>query len=124
MQEISNAELDVLEVLWVESPLTANEVVEKLSSSKDWHEKTVKTLLNRLVKKKAIGYEAKGRRYLYHPLINRDEYTQVVSKNFVDKLFSGRLAPMVAGFAQQKSLNQEDIEQLKKLIDEWEKTND
>lgn len=124
MKEISNAEFEVLEVLWRNSPLSANDVVEALSGPKEWHEKTVKTLLNRLVKKQAVGFTKDGRRYLYHPLLEREDYTGKVSKSLVDRLFSGRLSPLVAGFANQKNLSKQDVEELKQLIAQWEKDND
>jgi len=73
MKEISGAELEVMKVLWQQSPLTANEVVELLADA-DWHEKTVKTLLNRLVAKQAIGFDKDGRAYRYYPLVAQADY--------------------------------------------------
>ena len=75
MKEISNSELLVLQQLWLRSPLTSNELVEALEQSHDMHEKTVKTLLNRLVKKNALSFEKQGRTYHYSPLIDEQEYT-------------------------------------------------
>lgn len=120
MIEISNAELSVMQVLWQRQPLTANEVVAALDNDKDWHEKTVKTLLNRLVSKGALGFDKDGRAYLYYPLIEQSHYQQQQSRSFVERLFAGRVAPLVAGFAAQKQLNDDDIAQLKQLIAAWE----
>jgi BlaI family transcriptional regulator, penicillinase repressor len=120
MIEISNAELSVMQILWLRQPLSANEVVAALDNGKDWHEKTVKTLLNRLVSKGALGYEKAGRAYLYQPLITEQEYQLEQSQTFVERLFAGRVAPLVAGFASQKKLSADDVQQLKQLIAEWE----
>ncbi len=119
MKEISGAELEVMKVLWQQSPLTANEVVELLADA-DWHEKTVKTLLNRLVAKQAIGFDKDGRAYRYYPLVAQTDYQQKESRSFIDKVFGGRLAPLVAGFAGQKQLSADDIAELKQVIAQWE----
>ena len=74
--DISNAEFEVLDVLWDDYPATSSNLVERLSERKDWHHKTVKTLLSRLVKKQIVSYEQDGRQYRYFPLIAREEYTQ------------------------------------------------
>ncbi|MPY23385.1 BlaI/MecI/CopY family transcriptional regulator [Shewanella psychropiezotolerans] len=120
MKEISNSELAVLNILWESSPISSNEVVKKLADSNEWHEKTVKTLLNRLVKKQAIGFQKKGRGYLYSPLINQSEYQIKESQSFVERMFSGRIAPLVAGFAKENKLSAEDVAELKTLIDNWQ----
>lgn len=119
MKEISGAELEVMKVLWQQAPLTANEVVELLADA-DWHEKTVKTLLNRLVAKQAIGFDKDGRAYRYYPLVAKADYQQKESRSFIDKVFGGRLAPLVAGFAGQKQLSADDIAELKQVIAQWE----
>lgn len=119
MKEISGAELEVMKVLWQHSPLTANEVVELLADA-DWHEKTVKTLLNRLVAKQAISFDKDGRAYRYYPLVAQADYQQKESRSFIDKVFGGRLAPLVAGFAGQKQLSADDIAELKQVIAQWE----
>ncbi len=123
MKEISNAELNVLNVLWQKSPISASEVVAQLSKNNDWHEKTVKTLLNRLVKKQAIGFEKQGRSYLYYPLIAQSDYQLKEGASFIERLFSGRVAPLVAGFARENKLSAKDVEELQQLIDTWQKEN-
>jgi len=124
MSDISKAEFEVLEVLWEKHPLAANEIIEALNCKKTWHEKTVKTLLSRLVKKQAISFEKDQRRYLYSPLLEREAYTEVESQGLVERLFSGRISPLVAGFAKNKNLDKEDIDALKSIINEWEKEHD
>jgi predicted transcriptional regulator len=131
MTEISNAEFEVLEALWQKYPASANDIIAKLNehidttnNEKHWHDKTVKTLLNRLVKKQAISFEKQQRRYLYSPLLAREDYTLKESTNLIERMFSGKLAPLVAGFAKKNELNKDDITALKALISDWEKNND
>jgi predicted transcriptional regulator len=124
MTEISHAEFQVLEALWVEYPASANEIIARLNKNKEWHDKTVKTLLNRLVKKQAVSYEKQQRHYIYSPLLERESYTLKESKSLIERMFSGKVAPLVAGFAKQKDLKKDDIEALKLLISDWEKEND
>ena len=122
--EISNAEFDVLDVIWDDSPVTANEFIERLNQRKNWHDKPVKTLLGRLVKKEVLSFEKQQRQYLYFPLIARDEYTKKEATSFVSRLFKGKITPMVAGFANQNALSKQDVKELKALIEQWEKDND
>ncbi|MDP5136592.1 BlaI/MecI/CopY family transcriptional regulator [Rheinheimera baltica] len=120
MIEISNAELSVMQVVWQRQPLSANDVIAGLGDDNDWHEKTVKTLLNRLVSKGALGFNKDGRAYLYYPLITEQDYQLQQSRSFVDRLFAGKVAPLVAGFASQNKLKPDDVQQLKQLIADWE----
>ena len=115
--DISKSELDVMRAIWQQHPCSAQEVIDRLNQEKDWHEKTVKTLLGRLVKKGVLGFEKQQRQYLYSPLIARDEYTKKETESFVSRLFKGKLAPLVAGFANHNDLSKQDIEELKSLLD-------
>ncbi len=115
---ISAAESLVMEALWRKSPASAEEIAAILGPEQDWSDKTVKTLLNRLLTKKAVAAEREGRRYLYSPLIDRATYVQSESRGLVDRLFDGKLAPLVSHFADTKQLSPEDIAELKRLIAE------
>jgi predicted transcriptional regulator len=115
---ISEAESQVMEVLWERHPLTAEEVVAALAKTTDWQEPTIKTLLNRLLKKQAIAAARDGRRYLYRPLLRREDYVHSASKGLLDRLFDGRVAPLVAHFSRARKLSKKDIAELKKLIEE------
>src|SRR3954468_8072306 len=115
---ISEAECVVMEVLWREHPLSAEEVVAALAGTTDWQEPTVKTLLNRLLKKRAIAAERDGRRYLYRPLLTRADYVHTASKSLLDRLFEGRVAPLVAHFSERRKLSKKDIAELRRLIEE------
>jgi len=115
---ISDAESLVMDVLWNEYPLSADEVVAALAESTDWQEPTIKTLLNRLLNKGAIEAERDGRRYLYRPLLSRADYVHAESKSLLDRLFDGRVAPLVAHFSERRKLSKKDIAELKRLIGE------
>ncbi len=122
--DVTKTEFEVLEALWQKSPANANEIIDRLNQSKEWHSKTVKTLLNRLVKKQVIDFDKQQRSYLYFPLVERSTYTQKESKSLVSRLFGGKVAPLVAGFANTDSLSKEDVDELKSLIKQWEQKHD
>ncbi|WP_411833037.1 BlaI/MecI/CopY family transcriptional regulator [Pseudoxanthomonas mexicana] len=116
--QISDAEAMVMEVLWRRSPQGADEVVAALAATTDWAEPTVKTLLNRLLNKGAIEARKDGRRYLYSPRLPRGEWVQQQSQGLLEKLFGGRVAPLVAHFSEQGKLSAADVAELRRLIAE------
>src|SRR5882757_6804671 len=101
---ISDAEWEVMNVLWDASPRTANDVVDQLAARRGWNPRTVKTLLNRLVNKRALAFEAQGKRYLYHPVVSRDQCVRAESRSFVARVFGGAVGPMLAHFVSQADL--------------------
>jgi BlaI family transcriptional regulator, penicillinase repressor len=115
-ERISDAEHAVMEVLWDESPLTAQDVAERVSSDKDWSANTVKTLLGRLLAKSVIAHVADGRRYLYRPLVARDDYVAGESRKLMDRLFGGKLTPLVAHLAERDELTAQDIAEIEALL--------
>ena len=117
---ISEAESIVMEALWQRSPQSAEEVVAALAAAHDWQEATVKTLLNRLLNKGAVEASKDGRRYLYTPVLKREDWLTRESKGLLDRLFGGRVAPLVAHFSEHRKLSKKDIAELKKLIEEIE----
>lgn len=117
MKKISQAELDVLDVLWSESPIAASDVAKNLAE-KNWNIRTIKTLLSRLVDKQVVETEQDGRRYLYSPLLSRGDYARRATRRLSDKLFGGRAAPLVAHLAEGQGLTDEDIAELEALIKE------
>jgi len=128
MTDISQAEFEVLTVLWEHYPTNANDIIHRLNQrsqgEREWHEKTVKTLLGRMVKKGAITFEKQGRTYLYTPVLELDKYTIKESESLIQRLFSGKITPLVAGFAKNKKLSKTDVDELKSFIEQWEKEND
>lgn len=92
--DISNSEFEVLQALWRVHPADAQTVVDELNKEKDWHEKTVKTLLGRMVKKGAISFEKNGRSYIYSPVLEIEAYQVQESESLIERLFNGRIAPI------------------------------
>ena len=117
MIPISEAEAVVMDVLWQAAPRAAEDVVAALAG-RGWAEPTIKTLLNRLLTKRAISAERDGRRYLYRPLLQRSAWVAQQSEGFLGRVFDGRVAPLVAHFSQRGQLSAQDIAELKKLIQE------
>ena len=115
-ERISEAEHAVMEVLWEKSPLTAQEVAERIPPERDWSANTVKTLLGRLMAKQAIAAEEDGRRYRYRPVIARERYVVGESRRLMDRLFGGRLAPLVAHLAERDELSPDDIAEIEALL--------
>lgn len=122
MQEIpriSEAEWAVMKVFWSRpTPTPANEVVRALADITDWKPKTVKTLINRLVKKNALGYQEDGRIYYYYPLVNEEECIKAESRSFLRRVYGGALKPMLVNFLREEELSREEIEELKRILDE------
>ncbi|QIL19914.1 BlaI/MecI/CopY family transcriptional regulator [Thermomonas sp. HDW16] len=116
--QISEAESVVMDVLWRRHPLGAEDVVAELADSRHWQEATIKTLLNRLLNKGAIAAQREGRRYLYSPLLKREAWVLEESRGLLDRLFDGRVAPLVAHFSEQRKLSRKDIAELRKLLEE------
>lgn len=117
MIQISEAESRVMQVLWEQAPRSADEVVAALADA-GWAEATIKTLLNRLLTKGAISAGKDGRRYLYAPAIERDAWVLEESSSLLDRLFDGRVAPLVAHFSQHRKLSAADVAQLRQLLKE------
>jgi predicted transcriptional regulator len=115
---ISEAEAVLMDVLWRGAPRSAEEILAEVGPRQGWQEGTVKSLLNRLLKKKAIKAERDGRRYLYTPLLSREKYVSQESKGLLDRLFGGRVAPLVAHFSEQRKLSKKDVAELRKLLQE------
>lgn len=117
-ERISDAEHVVMEVLWDESPLTAQEVVERVPEDRAWSANTVKTLLGRLLAKEAVAHEEDGRRYRYRPLVAREDYVVGKSQRLIDRLFGGSLTPLVAHLARRDQLSSREIEEIESLLKE------
>ena len=115
---ISDAEHAVMEVLWDEHPLTAQEVVERAAPQRGWSATTVKTLLGRLLAKEVVAHEADGRRYLYRPIVAREDYVAAESNRLIDRLFGGRLTPLVAHMAERDALTADDIAEIEAILRE------
>lgn len=121
MPRISETEWEVMNVLWNRSPLAASQIIETLQAADpSWHERTVKTLLNRLLKKRALGFRKEGRAYLYRPLVLKADCVRAASESFLERVFGGSLQPMLAHFVENRKLSADEIAQLKRLIKKTE----
>jgi BlaI family transcriptional regulator, penicillinase repressor len=118
---ISEAEWEVMRAVWAGHPATANEVVERLAGEKDWSPRTIKTMLNRLVKKRALGFTEEGKRYLYRPLVTQEQCVREESRSFLDRVFGGALGPMLNHFVRNEKLSAEEVADLKRLLAKKEK---
>jgi BlaI family transcriptional regulator, penicillinase repressor len=116
---ISEAESQVMEVLWAAAaPMAAEQVIAALATSHQWQAATIKTLLNRLLNKGAIAARPEGRRFLYEPVLRREDWLARESAGLLERLFGGRITPLVAHFGSQRKLSRTDLQELRKLIDE------
>ncbi|WP_455430354.1 BlaI/MecI/CopY family transcriptional regulator [Paracerasibacillus soli] len=116
--QISEAEYEVMKVVWKYEPISTPEVVEKVSSKIDWKPNTIQTMLARLVKKKALKAKRDGRVFIYHSLIEEYEYVEQKSKLFLNQFFGGTLNSMVLNFIENDQLSKDDISELRKILSE------
>lgn len=118
LPQISDSEWEVMSVLWARSPLAAQEVIAALAGRKRWNQRTVRTFVNRLVKKGAVSYTAEGNRYLYRPAVSREQCIHEESRTFMSRVFAGDAGAMLVQFVQQARLSAEEIRQLRKALEE------
>jgi BlaI family penicillinase repressor len=120
--KISEAEWEVMKIFWAKAvPCTANEIVEALAVWSDWKPNTVKTLITRLVKKGALGFTEERRIYWYYPLVSEEQCIRSETRSFMKRIFGGALKPMLVTFLQEEKLSLEEIEELKRLLEEKER---
>ena len=118
---ISEAESRVMAELWRASPQSSEDIAVVLRKSTGWHENTVRTLLNRLARKGAINSRREGRRYLYAPVLTREEWQAQESRSLLDRVFGGRVAPLLAHFSRSEKLSAKDVAELRRLIEQIER---
>jgi len=115
---ISDAEWVVMRAVWSLNEATSSEITESLKEDTDWSPRTVRTMIGRLVKKGALEFREEGREYIYRAIIDEKSSEQVVSRNFLDRIFDGRLAPFVASFVESGNYSEEDISELKRIVEQ------
>ena len=118
---ISEAEHQVMKIIWKDNPIMASEIINVLTEKADWKPKTIKTLINRLLTKDAIGFEKSGREYNYYPLIEEADFVKTESRMFVKRLFGDSMKPMLVSMVENEDLTLEDIDELRKYIIEKKK---
>ena len=114
---ISDAEWDVMKVVWDAEPVAASDVAAKLADQRDWHPQTVKTLLTRLVAKGALAYKAEGKRYLYRSRISREACAKRESRTFLSRVFDGAATPAVVHLITHSKFSPDELKQLRQLLD-------
>ncbi len=117
LPRISDAELVVMKVVWGKAPVTANQVVSALENRRHWKPKTIHTLLSRLVRKRALAFDKKGREYHFRPLVEATEYAHAISRSFLSRFFDGQIAPFLACFLAREKLSRREIEELRRILD-------
>jgi BlaI family penicillinase repressor len=115
--QISDAEWEVMNVLWERSPRTGTEVADELSGRTKWQPKTVKTLLGRLVKKGAVRFREEANRYLYSPAFPRERYVAAESQSFVERVFGGKTTPALVHMVETMDLSEDDLEELRSILE-------
>jgi BlaI family transcriptional regulator, penicillinase repressor len=118
---ISESEWQVMAVVWENPPAAAADVVDALGRQKGWHPRTIRTLLDRLVRKGALKITPEGKRYLYDPLIGQEECVRRESRSLVDRVFGGEPASLLLHLIKESKLSRGEIRELKKLLSEKEK---
>jgi BlaI family penicillinase repressor len=114
---ISDSEWKVMKLLWRKSPQPAYDIIQALSEKENWHPNTIKTLLGRLTRKKALGTKKYKNLFLYHPLVSEEDCIQAESENFIDRLFNGSVKPLLVHFAKNKKLSKQDLDELRKILE-------
>lgn len=114
---ISDAELQVMKILWAEAPISTNDVVERLEGIAAWKPKTIQTLLSRLVKKGVLQYKKESRVFVYTPLIGEGEYLEQESDSFLDRFYDGALNAMVVNYVEQDKLSEDDLQELRQILE-------
>lgn len=115
---ISEAEYQVMKIIWANAPISTNEVINLLSKISSWSPKTIQTLLSRLVKKGVLNYTKQSRTFIYTFQVNEEDYLAQESNSFLDRFYNGTLNSMVLNFLDQNKLSKEDINDLKRILEE------
>ena len=116
LPQISEAEFEVMKVIWKYAPISTNEVTEKLTQTTDWSPKTIQTMLKRLVTKKALTYEKQTRVFVYTPLVPETEYIRQESNSFLNKYYNGNIVSMLTSYLEDDKLSKTELDTLRHLL--------
>lgn len=117
LPQISDAEFEVMDVIWKYAPISTNEITDRLTKTKDWSPKTIYTMLSRLEKKGVIVHEKESRVFVYTPCVRKEEYIEAESRTLANRFFDGAMSRMVVSFLDQKDLSSEDLDELQRILD-------
>lgn len=115
---ISDSEYEIMTIIWKAHPVGSKEIIDEIKSKKDWSPQTVKTLINRLMKKGAIDYKKEGRLYYYFPLIEKETFLKKENSSFLKKFYNNSISQVVTHFVEQSDISKEEIEALRKILNE------
>ena len=116
LPQISEAEFEVMKVIWKYAPISTNEVTEKLTQTTDWSPKTIQTMLKRLVTKKALTYKKQSRVFVYTPLVPETEYIRQESNSFLNKYYNGNIVSMLTSYLEDDKLSKTELDTLRHLL--------
>lgn len=119
--QISEAEFEVMKIIWDYHPISTNEIIEHLSKTKTWSPKTIQTMMIRLEKKGAVKHKKESRLYIYSPIVSKDDYIDMESRNFLNRFYCGTIQSMVTSFLENDKLSEKDIKELKELLAQKDK---
>lgn len=123
MPKISESEWEIMKVIWRQHPITAEIIMGELPADHEWSDQTVRTFINRLLKKKVIGFTRSGRSYHYYPLLSEKECVTAESKSFIKRVFNGAANLLMTNFLEDADLSPKEIEQLQKILEEKQKSS-
>lgn len=116
LPQISEAEYEVMKIIWAEYPISTNEVCERAQKTHNWNQKTIHTLLTRLYSKKVVSYEQKGRMYYYYPLISQKKYLEQENHLFLNRFYNGKMAPMLSALLSDSEMSDSELHDLYNII--------
>lgn len=116
LPQISEAEYEIMKILWEEYPLSTNEICERAQQTHSWNQKTIHTLLSRLNNKRVISYEKRGRMYYYFPIISQNKYLEQENHHFLDRFYDGKAAPMLSALLSNETLTDSDLQEMYDMI--------
>ena len=118
LPQISDAEFEVMKIVWQHAPISTNEITDRLVKTTSWSPKTIQTLIKRLVNKGALTYEKQSRVFVYTPLVGEAEYIGQESSSFLKRFYNGNIASMVSAFLDSDKLTEKEIDSLRSLLSE------
>ena len=116
LPQISEAEFEVMKIIWKHAPISTNEITEKLTRTTKWSPKTIQTLIKRLVTKGALSYEKQSRVFVYTPLIEEKEYIGQESHSFLERYYDGDITAMLSAYIEDDKLSESEIDTLRSLL--------
>ncbi len=116
LPQISEAEFEVMKVIWKFAPISTNEITDRLLKTTSWSAKTIQTLIKRLVTKGALTYEKQGRVFVYTPLVEKNEYINQQSNSFLNRFYDGNISAMLSSYLENNQLSETELRNLRSIL--------